>query len=229
MCIRCGALIKAIDAFLEKADSDLAATLGDEGYIEPGETVKAIEKMEESVAEALIAETDYIIKAVNEADSLAAFQMDIWPGAKENDTLQDDLQAIFREQFGEIVLQFADYYISSIENSGSSVAKADSSIKIVRVSQQTTAWVDGWSKQLASIMKLNSHKEIESILQKGLEDGAGIQEFTRAIMDSKIRDEWYKARRVAVTEVLTAHRAGQQEAYLQSPSTSSLKAICSPL
>lgn len=220
MCIRCGALIKAIDAFLEKADSDLAATLGDEGYIEPGETVKAIEKMEESVAEALIAETDYIIKAVNEADSLAAFQMDIWPGAKENDTLQDDLQAIFREQFGEIVLQFADYYISSIENSGSSVAKADSSIKIVRVSQQTTAWVDGWSKQLASIMKLNSHKEIESILQKGLEDGAGIQEFTRAIMDSKIRDEWYKARRVAVTEVLTAHRAGQQEAYLQSPSTS---------
>ena len=125
MCIRCRALIKAIDAYLAKADSDLAAALGDEGYIEPGETVKAIEKMEESVAEALIAETSYIIKAAKEADSLAAFQMDIWPGVKENDALQDDLQAVFREQLGEIVLKFADYYISSIENSGSSVSASE--------------------------------------------------------------------------------------------------------
>lgn len=216
MCIRCGNLIKAIDAYIAKADNDLAATLGDEGYIEPQETVDAISKLEERVAKALIAETDYIVSAVKKADTLAQFQMDIWPKLKEGDTLQDDLQAIFLEEFGDIVRRYAGLYFSAIE-SGGSVKKA--SVEIFRVSKQTTAWVQNWSQQLAGIMKLNSHKEIESILTAGLEGGIGIPEFSRNILDSGIRDEWYKARRVAVTEVLTAHRAGQQEAYLQSPST----------
>ncbi|MDE7244996.1 MAG: phage head morphogenesis protein [Oscillospiraceae bacterium] len=217
MCIRCGKLIKAIDAYIAKADSDLAATLGGEGYIEPQETVNAVSTLEERVAAALLSETDYIIKAVKKAHSLAQFQMDIWPKLKEGDTLQTDLQTIFLEEFGEIVRKFAGFYFSAIEN-GNSITKA--SIEIVRVSKQTTAWVQNWSQELAAIMKLNSHTEIESILTSGLEGGIGIPEFTRKIIDSGIRDEWRKARRVAITEVLTAHRAGQQEAYLQSPSTS---------
>jgi hypothetical protein len=69
-------------------------------------------------------------------------------------------------------------------------------------------------------MQLNSHKEIERILEKGLAEGSGITEFTRAILDSGIRDEYYKARRVAVTEVLRAHSVAQQEAYMQSPAVS---------
>lgn len=45
----------------------------------------------------------------------------------------------------------------------------------------------------------------------------GLGEFTRSILDSGIRDEYYKARRVAVTEVLRAHSVAQQEAFMQSP------------
>ena len=70
------------------------------------------------------------------------------------------------------------------------------------------------------MMQLTSHKEIESILEKGLKNGSGIAEFTRNILDSGIRDEYYKARRVAVTEVLRAHSVAQQEAFMQSPSVS---------
>ena len=69
-------------------------------------------------------------------------------------------------------------------------------------------------------MQLNSHKEIERLLEKGLAEGQGMAEFTRAILDSGIRDEYYKARRVAVTEVLRAHSVAQQEAYMQSPAVS---------
>lgn len=69
-------------------------------------------------------------------------------------------------------------------------------------------------------MQLNSHKEIETILTKGLQDGSGIATFTRAILDSGIRDEYYKARRVALTEVLRAHSVAQQEAFMQSPAVS---------
>ena len=85
------------------------------------------------------------------------------------------------------------------------------------MSKKTTAWVRTWSASLGEIMQLNSHKEIETILEKGLRDGSSIQEFTRSILDSGIRDEYYKARRVAVTEVLRAHSVAQQEAFMQSP------------
>lgn len=40
MCMYCEPLIKAIDHFIEKADSNLAETLGDEGYTEPEKTVE---------------------------------------------------------------------------------------------------------------------------------------------------------------------------------------------
>ena len=66
-------------------------------------------------------------------------------------------------------------------------------------------------------MKLNSHKEIEDILKKGLKDGSNRYTYSRDILDSGIRDEYYKARRAAITEVLRAHSVAQQEAFMQSP------------
>lgn len=209
MCMQCGPLIKAIDAYLQKADNDLTEILGEEGYTAPGETVEAISAMEENVAEALTQETEYIVAEAEKADTLEEFMSDIWPEVKENDALQDTLYATFREQFSEIVPKFAGYYLSDLENG----------LEIGQISNRTTAWIESWSQELAEIMQLNSHKGIETILTRGLEEGAGIAEFTRKIMANGIRDEWYKARRVSVTEVLTAHRAAQQEAFMQSPAT----------
>ncbi len=103
--------------------------------------------------------------------------------------------------------EFIGYYI----------AQTDKDLKLTQVSERTMAWVEGWSKELGEIMQLNSHKEIEHILEKGLKEGSSIAEFTHEILDSGIRNEYYKARRVAVTEVLTAHRVAQQEAFMQSP------------
>lgn len=209
MCMQCGALIKAINAYLRKADNDLEETLGSEGYAKPEETVRAISAMEEIVAEALTQETEYIVTEAEKAGTLEEFSSNIWPEIKENDALQSTLCSTFRQQFGEIVPKFADYYLSDLEEG----------LKIVQVSKSTTAWIESWSRELAEIMQLNSHNEIETILTRGLEEGVGIAEFTRKIMTNGIRDEWYKARRVSVTEVLTAHRAAQQEAFMQSPAT----------
>jgi len=208
MCVRCRPLIKAIDAYLQKADEDLAGTLGEEGYIEPEETVDTISTFEEQVATALTEETDYVLDEAEKAIDLQTFAAEIWPGVKLNDNLKAKLLAIFKEQFSIFVPKFVSYYLASL----------DKGLKIQRVSKRTLAWVDSWSRELAGIMQLNSHKEIETILKKGLEDGIGIAEFSRKIMDSGIRNERYKARKTAVTEVLTAHRASQQEAFMQSPS-----------
>ena len=207
MCFSCKPLLKAIDAYLAKADDDLEEALEDEGYCEPKKTVKTISELEDEISEALLEETDYFLSAAEKAVDLDTFAKEIWPGIVLNDELRAKLALIFMERFTEFVPEFAEYYVKA----------TDKGLKVKKVSKRTTAWIKNWSEELADIMQLNSHKEIERILNKGLEDGIGIEEFTRNIMDSGIRDEHYKARRTAVTEVLTAHRAAQQEAFVQSP------------
>lgn len=207
MCMDCGPLIKAIDAYIEKADSDLADALAEEGYAKTKKTVKYIEELEEEIAEALMEETDYFVSAAEKAVDLEAFAEDIWPKLKLNDELKEKLIAIFTEQFGQFMPEFIEYYIE----------QTDKDLKLEQVSKRTTAWVEEWSEELGDLMKLNSHKEIEDILKKGLKDGSSVATFTRDILDSGIRDEYYKARRAAITEVLRAHSVAQQEAFMQSP------------
>jgi len=210
MCMECAPLIKAIDAYIQKADDGLADALGAEGYIKPKKTLKYAQDIEDSVEEALLEETDYILAEAEKAVDLETFAADIWPGVKLNDAAKSKLATVFTERLSEFLPEYIGYYI----------AQTDRGLKLTQVSKRTLAWVKSWSKDLGEIMQLNSHKEIERILDKGLAEGQGMAEFTRAILDSGIRDEYYKARRVAVTEVLRAHSVAQQEAYMQSPAVS---------
>lgn len=207
MCMACQPLIKAIDAYLAKADGDLADALDAEGYAEPQATIGYMQGIEDDVAEALVEETDYFLAEAEKAADLETFAADIWPRVKLNDRLKAKLATVFTEHLSEFMPEFVAYYI----------AQTDRSLKLEVVSKRTVAWVESWSEQLGEIMQLNSHKEIETILTKGLKDGTGIASFTREILDSGIRDEYYKARRLALTEVLGAHSVAQQEAFMQSP------------
>lgn len=207
MCMECQPLIKAIDAYLAKADGDLADVLEAEGYVEPQATLGYMQDIEDDVAEALLEETDYFLAEAEKAADLETFAADIWPRVKLNDRLKAKLATVFTESLSEFMPEFVAYYI----------AQTDRSLKLEVVSKRTVAWVESWSEQLGEVMQLNSHKEIETILTKGLKDGTGIASFTREILDSGIRDEYYKARRVALTEVLGAHSVAQQEAFMQSP------------
>ncbi len=207
MCVNCIPLIKAIDAYIENADSDLADELDEQGYAKPEKTVEFIQDIEDGVAEALLEETDYILEEAEKAIDLEAFAEDVWPGVKLNDAVKEKLVKIFVENFEKFMPELIEFYI----------AQTDRDLKLAQISKRTMAWIEEWSEDLGEIMKLNSHDEIERILKKGLDGGNSIAEFTREIRDSGIRDEYYKARRVSVTEVLTAHRAAQQEAFMQSP------------
>lgn len=207
MCMACQPLIKAIDAYLAKADGDLADALETEGYLEPQATIGYMQDIEDDVAEALLEETNYFLAEAEKAADLETFAADIWPRVKLNDRLKAKLATVFAESLSDFMPEFVAYYI----------AQTDRSLKLEVVSKRTVAWVESWSEQLGEIMQLNSHKEIETILTKGLKDGTGIASFTREILDSGIRDEYYKARRVALTEVLGAHSVAQQEAFMQSP------------
>lgn len=206
----CGKLLKAIDAYLQKADNDLEGELDAAGFADTGDTMDAIRALEDEVAAALVEETELFTTAANEAVDLQTFADDIWPGVKLNDKLAKKLTGIFKDRLSEIMPGLVEAYLQ----------RTDKQLTLQQVSKLTTGWIEQWSEQLAEIMQLNSHTEIEKILETGLANGDSIAVFTQNILDSGIRDEYYKARRVSVTEVLTAHRAAQQEAFMQSPAVS---------
>ena len=100
------------------------------------------------------------------------------------------------------------------------IKRTDPDLIAEAISKRTTDWARGWSEELGELMKLNSHEQIEKLLVNSLKNGDSVADFTQALMDSGIRDEYYRARRTAVTEMLTAHSAAQQEAFMQSPAVS---------
>ena len=207
MCRQCATLIKAIDRYIEKADEDLADALGEEGYAGSAETVEAMHALEDKVAQALVEETELFTAEASKAASLEEFAKK-WKGIKSADALAGQLKDVFEESFTEFMPKFVGMYLE----------RTDKMLKLDKISKITTGWVKDWSGQLGELMQLDSHRQIEEILATGLENGDDIATFTRAILDSGIRDEYFKARRASLTEVLRAHSVAQQEAFMQSPS-----------
>ena len=200
-------LIKAIDAYLAKADDDLADELEASGFAEPKGTADEIHRMEERVAEALKRETSHFMDSLIGAAGLAAYVDEIWPILQDSDTLDEELRGIFAEEFEGYMPGLANSYMRRI----------DPELTIDQFTKRATRWIQDWSEELGRLMKLTSHGEISAILSSGVEEGRSIAETARALMDSGIRDEYYRARRVAITETLRAHSVAHDEAIRQSP------------
>ena len=203
----CNKLLDAIERFITKADDDLEDVLEAEGFVEPGKTVERITQIEDAITEALKEETELFVSAAEGALDLEEFADKIWPGVKLDDQSAEKLTEIFKEQLQEFLPQLIEPYLQL----------TDKDLSLLSVTKRTTAWVESWSAELGSLMKLTSHTQLESILKKNLEDGNGIQDFVLDIQNSGIRNEYYRARATAVTEALRAHSVAQEEAIQQSP------------
>lgn len=206
----CEQLIEAIDNYIAKADNKLVRELAKKGYAKPKRTLQFMERFEEEMAESLIAETNYFLGHIEDSVDLETFAAETWPELKANDALKEKAATVFVEQMNEFMPEYVNAYIQL----------TDKDLALDTLSKQATAWVHDWGNELGEIMQLNSHDQIENILADGLKEGIGIPEFSRRIMESGIRNEYYRARRVAVTEVLRAHSVAQQEAFEQSPAVS---------
>ena len=176
-------LVKAIENYLAKAEESLADILKKEGYIKSKKTLKYIESIEEEITKALLEQRDDILEKLEKSLDIKTFVGELWESIKENDVLKLQIAAIFQDKLQKFVPEFVNYYIQ----------QTDRQLQLKQVSQKTLSWIDSWSKELGEIMQLNSHKEIEAILKKGLEQGSGIPRITREIMESGIRNEYYKA------------------------------------
>lgn len=203
----CGALLKAIDAYIAGADDDLQEELADAGFIDPEDTVKHASGLEDLTAAALVAETDYVLDSLKDAVDLEAYVQDIWPDVKKDNPTAKKLFDIFWDDFTGYMKPLASKYI----------AATDAGLTVTTLSKRTSAWMKSWSRELADLMVLDGNTAIENILARGVENGESIAKVTRAIIDSGIRNEYYRARRVSLTETLRAHSVASQEAMMQSP------------
>ena len=204
----CGALIKAIDAYLAKEDDELELALEAAGYVDAPETIEHITSLEDGITVVLISETEYILESLKDRVDIAEYFSEVWPEIKKNNPTADKLFELFWDDFSGYMKPLASKYI----------AATDAELTVRAVSQRTTAWTKSWSKDLSELMQLESHTQIEKILTTAMDEGQSVAEVTQALMDSGIRNEYFRARKTALTETLRAHSVASQEAMMQSPS-----------
>lgn len=207
-CNICKALQKAIEAYIAKVDNDLENSMDDAGYVDSEDSVNAASDLEEEVTEILTEQTEELADVIEEAGTI--------PKAKkaveeyfEDDVTGEILSATFRDYFSEAILSLSDSYMKEIEGD----------MAVTQLRARTTAWVNQWSNNLANLMQLTSADKMKSLLQEALDSDKGAVVFARSLIDEGIRQEAYRARTVAVTEMLRAHSVAQQEAIMQSPAT----------
>ncbi|MCY9340604.1 hypothetical protein MOF28_19950 [Bacillus haynesii] len=120
----------------------------------------------------------------------------------------------FEEQFRELTEGFLQ---QTIEELASVIMDSlDPEVRFKALSSRSTNWIKGWSEELAEIMKLNTHEAVENVLTEAIGNGASIQDIELTLRDLPQFDR-SRARTTAITEVLAASSAAQQEAYTQSP------------
>lgn len=213
MCTACEQLITAIDAYIRKADEKLSDTLGKEGFAEPEDTVRHIEQLEEELENIFGEQTDEFRKTLkkameqdNDSDTNKSLG-ELFRDFIKNDKTYDKLLIAFLENFTEYIPKLTNIYIGRL----------DDELVAEQISDTTSSWISQWSQEVSELMHLNSHKELEGILSDGMKTGSSVAEIARNILDAGIRDEFYKARRAALTETLRAHSVAQEEAIQQCP------------
>lgn len=153
MCSECQLLIKAIDAYIAKADNDLADRLKEEGYADSKNTVKHIEELEEKIAEVLQEQSkdfeDLIESADKKGIDLEEFLKGSWQEFKTTNDIREKLFPIFFNEFTEYVPVLANFYMKEM----------DSELIVEQISEKTTDWIAQWSYELSDLMHLSSHEE----------------------------------------------------------------------
>ncbi|PAD00164.1 phage minor head protein [Bacillus paralicheniformis] len=207
-------LLNSLNTFIRKAEEDDEKSLVEVIPDFPGlsKIPGYIQEYEKNVARLLRRQRKKFLSGLNDFVSkdsketleaiLVYFTQNLFAG--------DD----FEEQFQELTEGFLQ---QAIEELASVIMDSlDPEVPFNVLSSRSTNWIKGWSEELAEIMKLNTHEAVENVLTEAIGNGASIQDIELTLRDLPQFDR-SRARTTAITEVLAASSAAQQEAYSQSP------------
>lgn len=110
-----------------------------------------------------------------------------------------------------------DFLLDVIEEIVAEIMKSiDEDVAFNTLSSKATTWINEWSKDLAEMMKLTTHSEIEKVISTVIETGESIDKAIKRLRELPEFDR-ARARTTAITEVLRANSVAAHEAYVQSP------------
>ncbi|MGI8305110.1 MULTISPECIES: phage minor head protein [Bacillus cereus group] len=214
-------LLISLNEWIEKADTDdFTDSLPDDLEVLdmlPG----YVEDFEKEIAKLLRKQRKYFVDGIKNYTKKDALEK----GIKIKDVINFVTGSLFgadtfAKSLSKAARKFLDYTMKDMTTAFMNAIDPDIQFNIF--SKRTTNWINSWSDELGKIMKINSHKAVERILNDGLEKGKGIKEIARELAKLPEFDR-KRARRTAVTETLAACSASQLESYRQSPAVTGKK------
>ncbi len=214
-------LLDSLNEWIEKADTDdfTASLPADLEVLDmlPG----YVEEFEKEIAQLLRVQKKYFVDGIKNYTKKDAVEKSI----KIKDIIDFVTGSLFgadtfAKSLSKAARKFLDYTMKDMTKAFMDAIDPDIQFNIF--SKRTTKWIDSWSDELGKIMKINSHKAVERILNEGLEKGKGIKEIARELAKLPEFDR-KRAKTTAQTEVLAACSASQFESYRQSPAVTGKK------
>lgn len=200
-------LLKAINAIVKEEADELKDSLSE--FPEVDKTVEYIEDFEKKLAKLLRNQRKHFVEGFKK---LITKEEDPEKLREILNRLMDSDE--FAEELVPIAESFLTMTVTELTTAIMELIDKDVSFKIL--SKRTTDWITSWSKELAELMKLSTHNEIEAVITTVIENGEGISEAIKLLKDLPGFDR-KRARATAITEILTASSHSQWEAYKQSP------------
>lgn len=201
-------LVKNIDLLIKADEKELKQDL--KQYIALDYTLKRIEELEELTYKLLQEQLKHYIKGATKFISKASVK-DIINYVKQDLFASDD----FVKKYGKEFKKFLN--ITTKELTNAYLKSIDKELFFKFFTSRTTEWINSWSIELAELIHVTSIKELNKIFKVGLEDGIGIKEIANNLRNSYGFSRT-RAKRIALTEVLTAHSHAAFESAIQNPS-----------
>lgn len=205
-------LMEAIEKYIAKANDDLKSTLEEEGFAAAGTAARAINEIEDEVADALNQNTDMVVNALSGAESIEEFLSSTWGELTDQSQLKEALREIFHRQFMGLVEEFTYNWLIDASHEMAEIFTESPAI-----SAPTYDFISSWSRELSEMMRLTTDNMMEKILRTASDEQLSIEQVTTLIEESGIREPGYRARRVATTEVLRLESYSQIESMQQNP------------
>lgn len=121
----------------------------------------------------------------------------------------------FEELFTDLTKEFLSLSVTDLAKRFTEAIDPD--VVFNTFSTGTTDFIEDWAENLGKLMKLNTHEAVQEAINKGLELGESMDDIA-ARLEELPQFNRKRAEATAITEVLTACSAAQQESYRQSPS-----------
>lgn len=198
MCKEC---IGLIDKIVKADDDNLKKELKKKGYADPQFTVDQIGILEEELSDILFKYQDDVLGLMNDYDSMETLITGIKIGS-----LTNELTPIFKEIFTSTLEKLVESYLQNV----------DKDLVFSQFCSGTTDWISKWSGDLAELIDISNQETLENIFNNALEAGDSVQDVARALEEAYLFSP-ARARRIALTEMLSAHSYARFDATMQNP------------